>query len=182
MRSVLGVIDVSSSTSSILAPYGYLRQLNLNGCANTFSRTNGDAASHPLSQLSTDGQPEPEAFGVASSPIETLENVGKVDRAYPGSLIFHGDGARSCPKPYISTPAGMLYGVAKKDQEYLLQPLRIGAHARGTLALDTEPEPAALRERLHHFGCLLPRCPQVHNLQAGFAQIQTHAREAQQSI
>ncbi len=80
---------MSSSTISILAPYVYLWQLNLNGCANPFLRPNGDATSHPLGQLSTDGQPQPKAFGVAFSPIETLENVGKVGRAYPRSSRRH---------------------------------------------------------------------------------------------
>src|SRR5215208_3867465 len=119
------------------SPRLYLRQLNLNGCAYTFPRTNGDATPHPLGQLLTDGQPQPNAFGVASSPIETLENVGKVGRAYPGSLIFHADSTRSCPQPYIPTTARMLYSIAEKDQEDLLQPLGIGAPPRGTLAFDT---------------------------------------------
>src|SRR4028119_309991 len=162
---------ISSSTISSLFTYVvYLRELNFNGCANPFSRTDGDATSHPLGQLSTDGQPQPKAFRVAFSPVETLENVGKVGRAYPDSLIFHNHSARSCAELYIPTPARMLYSVAEQDQKHLIEPLRIGVHARSTLTFDTEPEPGTLYKRLHHPRCLLPCCLQIHNLQAGFPQ------------
>jgi hypothetical protein len=52
---------ISSSTISSLFTCVYLWQLNLKGCANPFSRTDGDATSHSLGQISTDGQPQPKA-------------------------------------------------------------------------------------------------------------------------
>src|SRR5919199_4809393 len=104
-RSIMSLTPTSSSTNSILGIYGvYLRQLKLNCCANPFSRTDRDAAPHPLDKFSTDGQPQTEAFGVALSAVEALEDMGKVVRAYPGSLIFHDNSAWAYAKPYIFTP------------------------------------------------------------------------------
>src|ERR671932_99854 len=55
-RSMMLLIATSSSTSSILGIVdAYLRQLDLDGCTNPFSRTDGNIPSHPLGELSTDG-------------------------------------------------------------------------------------------------------------------------------
>src|SRR3712207_4679355 len=73
----------SSSTISILGIQVHLWQLNLYCCADPFSGTDGDAASHPLGQLSANREPQTEAFRASLSPVEALENVRQVDRAYP---------------------------------------------------------------------------------------------------
>src|SRR5829696_6254864 len=137
----------SSSTISILGIQVRLWQLNLYCSADPFSRTDGDAASHPFGQLFADRQPQAEAFRASLSPVEALENVRQVDRAYPHSFILDRGGAVPDPQPYISTPAGMLYSVAKQNQEHLLEPLDIRQYA-ATFALNVEPKPDALYERL----------------------------------
>src|SRR5215212_8763833 len=88
-----------------------------------------------------------DAFRASLSPVEALENVRQVDRAYPHSFILHRDGAVPDPQPYIPTPAGMLYSVAKQNQEHLLEPLDVRQYA-ATFALNVEPKPGALYERL----------------------------------
>src|SRR5919199_1355881 len=119
-RSMMLLIATSSSTSSILGIHLYLRQLDLDCCANPFSRTDRDVSSHPLGELPADGQPQTKAFGAVFPAVEALENVGKFGRAYPGSLVFYDDGAPSYAKPYICPPARVLYSVAEQYQKYLL--------------------------------------------------------------
>src|SRR5215212_3349154 len=160
----------SSSTISMLGIYAGLRQLDLDRGSYPFSGANRDAASHPLGKILTDGQPETEALGAARAPVEALENVWKIDGAYPGSLVLHGNGTRLRAKLNVSAPVGVLYGVAEQDHKHLLEPFGIGAHAT-TLAFGKEPEPAALGERLHQLGRLLPRFPQIHNIQVGLPPV-----------
>src|ERR687885_1700789 len=119
-RSITLLIATSSSTNSILGIHLYLGQLDLDCCANPFSRTDGDVSSHPLGKLPADGQPQTKAFGAVFPAVEALENVGKFGRAYPGSLVFYDDGAPSYAKPYICPPARVLYSVAEQYQKYLL--------------------------------------------------------------
>jgi hypothetical protein len=90
-----------------------LWELDLNSCADPFSRTDRDTASHTLDELSANGQPQTEAFGAALPSIKALEDVGKVIRAYPSSLIFYSNSASAYAKPYICTPTRVFYGVAE---------------------------------------------------------------------
>src|SRR5215210_1333107 len=165
----------SSSTISILGIWIRLRQLNLDCCADSFSRADGDVAPHTLSELFTNRKSQAEAFRASLSPVEALENVGKVDRAYPGSFVFHRNGATPHAQSYVPTPDGMLDSVAEQDQEHLLEPLGIRTYA-GAFTFDAEPEPRALYEWLHQSGRPLTRCLQVDDLLIGLPQIPTHAR------
>src|SRR5215204_1881186 len=110
----------SSSTISILGIQVRLWQLNLYCSADPFSRTDGDAASHPFGQLFADRQPQAEAFRASLSPVEALENVRQVGWVHPHAFIFHSNGATLYAHSYIPTPAGMLYSVTEQDQEHLL--------------------------------------------------------------
>jgi hypothetical protein len=92
----------------MLGIYAFLRQLDLDRCPYPFSRTNGDVASHPLGKLLTDGQPQTESLGAASAPVETLENVRKIGRSYPGTLIFHDNDARLHTNLDVSAPVRVL--------------------------------------------------------------------------
>src|ERR671920_2042151 len=83
----------SSSTISMLGIYARLLQLDLDRGPYPFSGANRDATPHPLGKILTDGQPETEALGAACALVETLENVWKIDGAYPDSLVFHSDDA-----------------------------------------------------------------------------------------
>src|SRR5215210_2460121 len=154
----------SSSTISILGIHARLRQLDLDRGPYPFSGANRNAAPHPLGKVLTDGQPETEALGTACTPVETLENVWKIDGAYPNSLVLHGNEARPCTNLDVSAPVGVLYGVAEQDHEHLLQPFGIGAHAT-TLAFGEDPDPGALSEWFHQPDRLLPRFPQIHYIQ-----------------
>src|SRR5918995_3051040 len=102
----------SSSTISMLGIYARLLQLDLDRGPYPFSGTNRDATPHPLGKVLTDGQPETEAFGVACALVETLENVWKIDGAYPGSLVLYGNRARPCTNLDVSAPVRVLYSVA----------------------------------------------------------------------
>src|SRR5215217_4375483 len=110
---IMSLTAGSSSTISILGICVRLRQLDLDRGPYSFSGANRDAAPHPLGKVLTDGQPETEALGAARAPVETLENVGKIDGAYPGSLVLHGNGTRSCTNCDVSTPVRVLDGVAE---------------------------------------------------------------------
>jgi hypothetical protein len=77
----------------MLGIYARLRQLDLDRCPYPFSRTEGDAAPHPLGELLTDGQPQTEPLGAAPSLVKTLEDMREIGGAYPGSLVFHGNDA-----------------------------------------------------------------------------------------
>src|SRR5919112_2417115 len=145
----------SSSTISMLGICARLRQLDLDRGPYPFSGANRDAASHPLGKVLTDGEPEAEALGAACALVETLENVWKIDRAYPGSLVFHSNDARPCTNLDISAPVRVLYGIAEQDHKHLLEPFGIGSYPT-TLAFGVDPEPAALSERLHQLPGLLP--------------------------
>src|SRR5918997_5043162 len=79
----------SSSTISILGIQICLRQFDLDRCADSFLGANGDTASHPLGQLFAYRKPQAETFRASLSLVETLENVRKVDGAYPDSFVFH---------------------------------------------------------------------------------------------
>src|SRR5215210_6460981 len=165
----------SSSTISILGIWIRLRQLNLDRRADSFSRVDGDVASHTLGELFTDRKSQAKAFRASLSPVEALENMGKVDRAYPGSFVFHRNGAIPHAQSYVPTPDGMLDSVAEQGQEHLLEPLGIRTYA-GAFTFDAEPEARALHERLHQPGRPLTRCLQVDALLVGLPQIPTHAR------
>src|SRR5215212_7131502 len=165
----------SSSTISMLGIYARLRQLDLDRGPCPFSGANCDAAPHPLRKVLTDGQPETKALGAACAPVETLENVWKIDRAYPGSLVLHSNDARPCTNYDVSASVRVLYGVAKQNHEHLLEPFGIDAHAT-TLAFGEDPEPAALSERLHQLGRPLPRFPQIYYIQVGLSSVPTYPR------
>src|ERR671912_2595969 len=163
----------SSSTISMSGIYACLRQLDLDCGSYPFSGANRDAAPHPLGKVLTDGQPETEALGAACALVETLENVWKIDGAYPGSLIYHSNDARPCTNLDVSAPVGVLYGVAEQDHKHLLEPFGISAYAT-TLAFGEDPDPSALGERLHQLGRLLPRFPQIYYIQVGLPQVPTY--------
>src|SRR5215207_701078 len=156
----------SSSTIRMLGIYARLRQLDLDRGPYPFPGADRDAAPHSLGKVLTDGQTETEALGASCAPVESLENVWKIDGAYPGSLVLHSNDTRSCTNCDVSTPVRVLYGVAEQDHKHLLEPIGIGAHAT-TLAFGEEPEPTALSERLHQLGRLLPRFPQIYCIQVG---------------
>src|ERR671921_1289906 len=94
----------SSSTISMLGIYARLRQIDLDRGPYPFSGANRNAAPHPLGKVLTDGQPETEALRTARAPVETLENVRKIDGAYPGSLVLHSNGARLRTNLDVSAP------------------------------------------------------------------------------
>src|ERR687889_310766 len=133
----------SSSTISMLGIYARLRKFDLDHGPYPFSGANRDAASHPLGKVLTDGQPETEALGAACALVETLENVWKIDGAYPGSLVLHSNGTRPCANCDVSAPVGVLNGVAEQNHKHFLEPFGISAYAT-TLTFSEEPDPAAL--------------------------------------
>src|SRR5215210_3684494 len=165
----------ASSTISILGIRLHLRQLDLDCCADPFLGANGDIASHPLGELFTYRKSQAEALRASLSPVEALENMGKVDRAYPGSFVFYRNGAISHAQSYFPTTDGILDGVAEQDQEHLLEPRGISMYA-SFFTFDVEPESGALRQRLHQLGRSLSGCPQVDKLLVGLPQIPAHAR------
>src|SRR5215211_4574488 len=165
----------SSSTISMLGIYACLRQLDLDRGPYPFSGANRDAAPHPLGKVLTDGQPETEALGAACAPVETLENVWKIDGAYPGSLVLHGNRARPCTNFDVSAPVRVLYSVAEQNHKHLLEPFGISANAT-TLAFCENPEPTALSERLHQHNRLLRRVPQIKCIQVGLPPVPTYPR------
>src|SRR5919107_1348976 len=165
----------SSSTISMLGIYARLRKFDLDHGPYPFSGANRDAASHPLGKVLTDGQPETEALGAACALVETLENVWKIDGAYPDSLVFHSDDARLRTNLDVSTPVRVLYGIAQHDHKHLLEPFGISAYAN-TLAFGEDPDPAALGEWLHQPGRLLPRFSQIHYIQVGLSPVPTYPR------
>src|SRR5215216_1900249 len=165
----------SSSTISMLGIYARLRQLDLDRGPDPFSGANCDAASHPLRKVLTDGQPETEALGAVCALVETLENVWKIDGAYPGSLVLYGNRARPCTNFDVSAPVRVLYSVAEHDHKHFLEPFGISAYAT-TLAFGENPDPTALSERLHQLGHLLPRFPQIYYIQVGFPPVPTYPR------
>src|SRR5215217_768460 len=167
---IMSLTAGSSSTISMLGIYARLRQLDLDHGSYPFSGANRDATPHPLGKVLTDGQPETETLGAARAPVEALENVWKIDGAYPGPLVFHSNDARPCTNLDVSAPVGVLYGVADQDHKHLLEPFGIGANAT-TLAFGKEPDPAALGERLHQPGRLLPRIPQIYRIQVGLPAV-----------
>src|SRR5918995_3782768 len=163
----------SSSTISMLGICVRLRQPDLDRGTYSFSGANRDAASHPLGKVLTDGQPETEALGAACALVETLENVWKIDGAYPGSFVFHSNDAGPCTNLDVFAPVGVLYGVAEQDHKHLLEPFGISAYAT-TLAFGEDPDPSALGERLHQLGRLLPRFPQIYYIQVGLPAVPTY--------
>src|SRR5215212_7889362 len=165
----------SSSTISMLGIYARLRQLDLDRGPDPFSGANCDAASHPLGKVLTDGQPETEALGAACALVETLENVWKIDGAYPGSLVLHSNDAGLCTNLDVSSPVRVLYGIAEQDHKHLLEPFGISAYAT-TLTFGKDPDPAALSERLHQLGHLLTRFPQIYYIKVGFPLVPTYPR------
>src|SRR5918995_1437130 len=148
---IMSLTARSSSTISMLGIYARLRQLDLDRGPYPFSGANRDAPPHPLGKVLTDGQPETEALRAACALVETLEDVWKIDGAYPGSLVFYGNRARPCTNLDVSTPVRVLYGVAEQDHKHLLEPFGISAHAT-TITFGKDPDPAALSERLHQLG------------------------------
>src|SRR5215213_9919404 len=172
---IMSLTAGSSSTISMLGIYACLRQLDLDRGPYPFSGANRDAAPHSLGKVLADGQPETEALGAARAPVEALENVWKIDGAYPGSLVLHGNRARPCTNLDVSAPVRVLYGVAEQNHKHLLEPFGIGANAT-TLAFGEEPEPTALSERLHQLGRLLPRFPQIYCIQVGLPPVPTYPR------
>src|SRR5215213_5675923 len=170
---IMSLTARSSSTISMLGIYARLRQLDFDGGPYSFSGANRDAAPHPLGKVLTDGQPETEALGAACAPVETLENVRKIDGAYPNSLVFHSNDARFCTNLDVSAPVGVLYGVAEHDHKHLLEPFGISTHAT-TLAFVENPDPTALSERLHQLSCLQPRFPQIYYIQVGLPPVPTY--------
>src|SRR5215213_3156125 len=170
---IISLTAGSSSTISILGICACLRQLDLDRGPYPFSGANRDAATHSLGKVLADGQPETEAFGTARAPVETLENVWKIDGAYPNSLVLHGNGARLRTNLDVSAPVGVLDGVAEQNHKHLLEPFGIGANAT-TLAFGEEPEPTALSERFHQLGRLQPRFPQVYCIQVGLPLVPTY--------
>src|SRR5215210_3023049 len=173
--SIMSLTARSSSTISMLGIHARLRQLDLDCGPYPFSGANRYAAPHPLGKVLTDGQPETEALGAACAPVETLENVWKIDGAYPGSLVLHSNAARPCTNLDISAPVRVLYGVAEQNHKHLLEPFGIGAYAT-TLAFGEEPEPTALSERLHQPDRLLPRFLQIYCIQVGLPPVPTYPR------
>src|SRR5215212_4708366 len=167
----------SSSTIRMLGIYARLRQLDLDRGPYPFPGADRDAAPHSLGKVLTDGQTETEALGASCAPVEALENVWKIDGAYPGSLVLHSNGTRSRTNCDVSAPVGVLYGVAEQDHEHLLEPIGIGANAT-TLAFGEDPDPAALSERLHKPGRLLPRFLQVYSIQVGLPPVPTYPGQA----
>src|SRR5215213_7511132 len=165
----------SSSTIRMLGIYARLRQVDFDCGSYPFPGAYRDAAPHSLDKVLTDGQTETEALGAACAPVEALENVWKIDGAYPGSLVLHSNGTRSCTNCDVSAPVGVLYGVAEQHHEHLLEPIGIGAYAT-TLAFGEDPEPTALGERLHQHRRLLPRFPQVYCIQVGLPLVPTYPR------
>src|SRR5215218_1778246 len=163
----------SSSTISMLGICVRLRQPDFDRGPYSFSGANRDAASHPLGKILTDGQPETEALGAARAPVEALENVWKIDGAYPGSLVLHGNDARPCSNLDVSAPVRVLYGVAEQNHKHLLEPFGIRANAT-TLTFGKDPDPAALSEGLHQLGRLLPRFPQIYYIQVGLPPVPTY--------
>src|SRR5215203_79497 len=170
---IMSLTARSSSTISMLGIYARLRQLDFDGGPYSFSGANRDAAPHPLGKILTDGQPETEALGAACAPVEALENVWKIDGAYPGSLVLYGNRARPCTNFDVSAPVRMLYGVAEQNHKHLLEPFGISANAT-TLTIGKDPDPAALSERLNQLGHLLPRFPQIHYIQVGLPPVPTY--------
>src|SRR5215208_5967939 len=167
----------SSSTISMLGICVRLRQPDLDRSPYSFSGANRDAASHPLGKVLTDGQPETEALGAARALVETLENVWKIDGAYPGSLVFHTNDAGSCTNLDVSAPVGVLYGVAEQDHKHLLEPFGISGNAT-TLTFGEDPDPPALSKGLHQLGRLLPSFPQIYYIQVGLPPVPTYPRKA----
>src|SRR5215211_435561 len=167
----------SSSTISMLDICARLRQLDLDCGSYPFSGADRDAAPHSLGKVLTDGQTETEALGASCAPVESLENVWKIDGAYPGSLVLHSNDTRSRTNCDVSAPVGVLYGVAEQHHEHLLEPIGIGAYAT-TLAFGEDPEPAALGEGLHQPGRLLPRFPQIYYVQVGLPPVPTYPGQA----
>src|SRR5215204_5778639 len=104
----------SSSTISMLGIYARLRQLDLDRGPYPFSGANCDAAPHALGKILTDGQPETEALGAVCAPVETLENVWKIDGAYPGSLVLHTNDARPCTNLDVSTSVRVLMALLSR--------------------------------------------------------------------
>src|SRR5918994_248696 len=141
----------SSSTISMLGIYARLLQLDLDRGPYPFSGANRDAAPHPLGKVLTDGKPETEALGTACAPVEALENVWKIEGAYPGPLVLHGNDASPCTNLDVSASIGVLYGVAEQNHKHLLEPFGIGANAP-TLTFGKKSDPGALSERLHQLG------------------------------
>src|SRR5919112_3233329 len=174
---IMSLTAGSSSTISMLGICVRLRQLDLDRGPYPFSGANCDAASHALGKVLTDGQPETEALGAVCAPVETLENVWKIDGAYPGSLVLHSNGTRPCANCDVSAPVGVLNGVAEQNHKHFLEPFGISANAT-TLAFDEEPDPAALSERLHQLGHLLPRFPQIYYIQVGLPPVPTYPGQA----
>src|SRR5918994_2545837 len=163
----------SSSTISMLGIYACLRQLDLDCGPYPFSGANRDTAPHPLGKVLTDGQPETEALEAACAPVETLENMWKIDGAYPGSLVLHSNRARPCTNLDVSAPVRVLYGVAEQDHKHLLEPFGISANAT-TFTFGKDPDPVALSEGLHQLGRLLPRFPQIYYIQVGLPPVPTY--------
>src|ERR671916_981860 len=163
----------SSSTISMLGIYARLLQLDLDRGPYPFSGANRDATPHPLGKVLTDGQPETEALGAACALVETLENVWKIDGAYPGPLVFHRYDARPCTNLDVFAPVGVLYGVAEQDHKHLLEPFGISAYAT-SVAFGEDPDPTALSERLHQLGRLLPSFPQIYYIQVGLPPVPTY--------
>src|SRR5215218_5461504 len=163
----------SSSTINMLGICACLRQLDLDRGPYPFSGANRDAAPHPLRKVLTDGQPETEALGAVCALVETLENVWKIDGAYPGSLVLYGNRARPYANFDVSTPVRVLYGVAEQDHKHLLEPFGISPNAT-TLTFGKDPDPAALSEGLHQLGRLLPRFPQIYYIQVGLPPVPTY--------
>src|SRR5919107_372103 len=172
---IMSLTARSSSTISMLGIYARLRQLDLDRGPYPFSGANCDAAPHPLGKVLTDGQPETEAHGAVCALVETLENVWKIDGAYPCSLVLYGNRARPGTNLDVSAPVRVLYRVAEHDHKHLLEPFGVGAHAT-SLAFVENSDPAALSERLHKLGHLLPRFPQIYFIQVGLPPVPTYPR------
>src|SRR5918993_429237 len=79
---IMSLTAGSSSTISMLGIYARFRQLDLDRGPDPFSGANRDAAPHPLGKVLTDGQPETETLGATRAPVETFENMWKIDGAY----------------------------------------------------------------------------------------------------
>src|SRR5215212_3100421 len=98
----------SSSTIRMLGIYARLRQVDFDCGSYPFPGSYRDAAPHSLDKVLTDGQTETEALGAACAPVEALENVWKIDGAYPGPLVLHSNGTRSRTNCDVSAPVGVL--------------------------------------------------------------------------
>src|SRR5919107_3641178 len=167
---IMSLTAGSSSTISMLGIYARLRKFDLDHGPYPFSGANRDAAPHPLGKVLTDGKPETEALGTACAPVEALENVGKIEGAYPGSLVSHGNDARTRTNFDVSASVGVLYGVAEQNHKHLLEPFGIGANAT-THAFGKKSDPGALSERLHQLGRLQPCFLQIHYIQVGLPPV-----------